>query len=85
MMQELWKLGVIIQVHQGKDGLVRSVTLRTAKGNLISRPMEKLYPLEVLAEKDNLQDPKDKFKNPEEILGPQAKNEHNELVLNEPH
>ena len=47
----------------GKDGLVRSVTLRTAKENLISRPIEKLYPLEVLAEEDNLQDPKDKFKN----------------------
>ena len=40
-----WKLGVIIQLHQGKDGLVRSVTLRTAKGNLISRPIEKLYRL----------------------------------------
>ena len=35
-----WKLGVIIQLHRGKDGLVRSVTLRTIKGNLISRPIE---------------------------------------------
>ena len=61
-----WKLGVIIQLHQGKDGLVRSVTLRTEKGNLISRPIEKLYPLEVLAEQD-LQDSKEKIKNPEEI------------------
>ena len=52
-----WKLGVIIQLHQGKYGLlVRSVTLRTAKGNLISRPIEKLYPLEVLAEEGILQD-----------------------------
>ena len=58
-----WKRGVIIQLHQGKDGLVRSVTLRTAKGNLISRPIEKLYPLEVLAEEDNLQN----SKSPEEI------------------
>ena len=66
-LRNQWKLGVIIQLHQGKDGLVRSVTLRTAKGNLISRPIEKLYPLEVLAEEDNLQDSKDKFKNPEEI------------------
>ena len=60
------KLGVIIQLHQGKDGLVRSVTLRPAKGNLISRPIEKLYPLEVLA-KEDLQDSKEKIKNPEEI------------------
>lgn len=61
-----WKLEVIIQLHWGKDGLVRSVTLRK-KGNLISRPIEKLYPLEVLAQEDNLQDSKDKFKNPEAI------------------
>ena len=54
-------------LHQGKDGFVRSVTLRIAKGNLISRPIERLYPLEVLAEEDNLQDSKDKFKNPGEI------------------
>ena len=45
---------------------MRSVTLRTAKGNLISRPIEKLYPLEVLAEED-LQDAKETIKNPEEI------------------
>ena len=50
-----WKLEVIIQLHRGKDGLVRSVTLRT-KGNLISRPIEKLNPFEVLAQGDNLQD-----------------------------
>ena len=62
-----WKLGVIIQLHQGKDGLVRSVTLRTARGNLISRPIEKLYPLEVLAEEDNLQGSEEKFKNHKEI------------------
>ncbi|RMX46501.1 hypothetical protein pdam_00020512 [Pocillopora damicornis] len=62
-----WKLGVIIQLHQGKDGLVRSVTLRTARGNLISRPIEKLYPLEVLAEVDNLQGSEEKFKNHKEI------------------
>ena len=56
-----------MQLHQGKDGLVRSVTLRTTKGNLLSRPIEKLYPLEVLAEEDNLQDSKEKLNNPEKI------------------
>ena len=61
-----WKLGVIIQLHQGKDELVRSVTLRTAKGNLLSRPIEKLYPLEVLSEEDNLHVSKENFKNPED-------------------
>ena len=46
---------------------MRSVTLRTAKENLISRPIEKLYPLEVLAEEDLIQDSKEEIKNPEEI------------------
>ena len=46
---------------------MRSVTLRTAKGNLISRPTEKLYPLEVLVEEDNLQDSKETLKSPGEI------------------
>ena len=53
-----WKLGIIVQLQHGKDGLVRSVTLKTAKGNLLSRPIEKLYPIEVSAEviKDSHQD-----------------------------
>ena len=52
---------------EGWVPLVRSVTLRTAKGNLISTPIEKLYPLEVLSEEENLQDSKEKIKNPGEI------------------
>ena len=79
-----WKLGVIIQLHEGKDGLVRSVTLRTAKGNLFSRPIERLYPLEVLSEEDNLQDSKEKFKSPEEISSPSEKQPQG-LLLDELH
>ena len=52
-----WKLGVIIQLHRGKDGLVRSVTLRTAKRNQISQPIEKLYPLEVSPEETQMEEP----------------------------
>ena len=55
---------------------VRSVTLRTAKGNLISRPIEKLNPLEVLSEEENLQDSKEKFKNPGEIRPTSVKRTH---------
>ena len=46
---------------------MHSVTLRTAKRNLISRPIEKLCPLEVLAEEDLIQDSKEEIKNPKEI------------------
>ena len=42
-----WKLGVIVELHHGRDGFVRAVTLKTANGNFLSRPIEKLYPIEV--------------------------------------
>lgn len=34
------KLGIITQLHQGKDGYARSVTLKTAEGNHISRRLK---------------------------------------------
>ena len=46
---------------------MHSVTLRTAKGTLISRHIEKLYSLEVLADEGIPQDSQDKFKSPKEI------------------
>ena len=39
-----WKIGVVTSVHTGKDGLVRSVSLRVPSGKELSRPIEKLYP-----------------------------------------
>ncbi|XP_055622597.1 uncharacterized protein LOC129766156 [Toxorhynchites rutilus septentrionalis] len=41
-----WKLGRIIEVHPGADGIVRVVTLKTANGNL-KRPVEKICILPV--------------------------------------
>ena len=41
-----WPLGVVKTVFPGKDGLVRSAEIRTAKG-LLKRPVQKLYNLEV--------------------------------------
>lgn len=41
-----WPLGRVIEVHPGKDGLVRVVTLRTEKG-MLKRPIAKLSPLPV--------------------------------------
>ena len=45
-----WKIGVVTDVHKGKDGLVRSVSLRISSGSKLLRPIEKLYPLEVSSE-----------------------------------
>jgi len=38
-----WRMGRITQVHPGRDGLVRVVTLETAAG-AIQRPIAKLSP-----------------------------------------
>ena len=42
-----WKLGLITQPHEGKDGFTRPVTSRTANRNHIARPIKKLYPIKV--------------------------------------
>lgn len=55
-----WKLGIITQLHQGKDSYARSVTLRTVKGNHISRPIEKLYPIEASREDVELKEQQEK-------------------------
>ena len=39
-------MGRIIQVHQGNDGLIRTATLQTQKGQL-KRPVQRLHNLEV--------------------------------------
>ena len=41
----LWKMGRVTQLHPGRDGLVRSVTVRTA-GEEMTRPVQRLYLLE---------------------------------------
>ena len=50
MPRNQWKIGVVTDLHKGKDGLVRSVSLRISSGNTLLRPIEKLYPLEVSSE-----------------------------------
>ena len=44
------KIGVVTDLHNGKDGLVRCVSLRISAGSGLLRPIEKLYPSEVSRE-----------------------------------
>ena len=41
-----WRLALVETVHQGNDGLVRSVNIKTSTGRK-SRPISKLYPVEL--------------------------------------
>ncbi|KAK3736234.1 hypothetical protein QZH41_007343 [Actinostola sp. cb2023] len=45
-----WKTGVVTKLQPGKDRRVRSVSLRVSSGRELSRPIEKLYPLEMQVE-----------------------------------
>ena len=43
-----WKLGKIIRLYPGRDGVVRVVQLKTSRPiGLLNRPVVKLYPLEL--------------------------------------
>ncbi|XP_071153450.1 uncharacterized protein [Mytilus edulis] len=41
-----WKIGIVTELARGNDGLVRSARIRTSTGET-TRPIAKLYPLEV--------------------------------------
>lgn len=42
-----WRLGLITELVKGKDHLSRSAKIRTSNGHVTSRPLSKLYPLEL--------------------------------------
>lgn len=49
-----WRMGRIVQLHPGEDGIVRVVTLKTSTG-LMKRAVEKLCFLPVAVEDQNQQ------------------------------
>ena len=44
-----WPLAIVQRVFPGKDGVIRAVKLKTAKGTL-KRPVQHLYPMELASE-----------------------------------
>ncbi|XP_035208130.1 uncharacterized protein LOC118182845 [Stegodyphus dumicola] len=50
-----WPLGKIITLIPGNDGVVRLVKLRTKSGEIL-RPIQRIYPLEVHLQTDNIGD-----------------------------
>jgi hypothetical protein len=59
----MWSTGLVTELRKSRDGLIRSVTLRTPNGNSINRAIQCLYPLEV-----RVDDPEDlDFANGEDL------------------
>ena len=49
-----WNLCKIIEVIPGRDGIIRGARIKIGKtGAIIGRPINKLYPLELLADRQN--------------------------------
>jgi hypothetical protein len=46
-----WSTGLVLELRKSCDGLVRSVVLRSPNGNIINRPIQCLYPLEIRNDK----------------------------------
>ncbi|XP_046844834.1 uncharacterized protein LOC124438683 [Xenia sp. Carnegie-2017] len=49
--RNMWKIGILEDLIRGRDGVVRGVRLRTAKGRL-ERAVQQLYPLELSCDLD---------------------------------
>jgi hypothetical protein len=51
-----WPLGRVVKAHTAKDGLVRSVQLKTARSDNLVRPVDKLCLLEAASEDSDVMD-----------------------------
>jgi hypothetical protein len=47
----IWSTGLVLELRPSRDGLVRSVVLRSPNGNIINRAIQFLYPLEIRNDK----------------------------------
>ncbi|KHJ85789.1 hypothetical protein OESDEN_14476 [Oesophagostomum dentatum] len=61
-----WPLGVITKINRSKDGLIRSVKVRTSNKSEIDRTVNQLIPLEIFAE-DEPRTRKNQRRSPERI------------------
>ena len=67
-----WKLALVTSINRGRDGLVRSVNLRTANGTT-NHPITRLHPLEVQAKEIQCHKDKERptIQTPTPLRGPQ--------------
>ena len=63
----LWKIGLVTEHIVGRDGKVRAVWLRTSNGSVLNRPIQRLYPLEILHEMTGNQEEKPRTSEAEQV------------------
>ena len=66
----MWSTGLVTELRKSRDGLIRSVTLRTPNGNSINRAIQCLYPLEVRVDDPEDLDIADGEREPEDDPAP---------------
>ena len=54
--RSFWPLGIVEQLIAGRDGGVRGAKLRVGRSH-VERPVQLLYPLELLCDEDNNREP----------------------------
>jgi len=54
--RHMWKRAVIEQLIEGRDGIIRTVLLRTPEGKKITRPIQLLIPLEFDQGRENVEE-----------------------------
>ena len=58
-----WNIGIVEEFIDGRDGVIRGAAVRKIGGNghpqIVHRPLQKLYPLEISISHDELNDAKD--------------------------
>ena len=47
--RQLWRMGVVVELYPGRDGVVRAVSVRTTRG-VFKRAVQKLCSLEIVEE-----------------------------------
>nr|CAH7714052.1 unnamed protein product [Callosobruchus chinensis] len=50
----MWKMVRVTQVFHGRDGKIRACDVRTADGTILRRPIQLLYPLEITAAREDV-------------------------------
>ena len=47
-----WKMGIVVEVITGRDGIARAARIKTGTGSYLERALQQLYPLELSCDRE---------------------------------